>query len=41
MERHHLFPRAYLQRLGYSSTRDRNQIANYALVEWKDNIDIL
>ncbi|MCA9239766.1 MAG: DUF262 domain-containing protein [Planctomycetales bacterium] len=40
IERHHLFPRGYLQRLGYDSTRDRNQIANYALVEWKDNIDI-
>lgn len=40
MERHHLFPKAYLQRIGYDSTRDRNQIANYALVEWADNIDI-
>ncbi len=40
IERHHLFPRAYLQRLGFDSTRQRNQIANYALVEWKDNIDI-
>lgn len=40
IERHHLFPRGYLQKIGYGSTRDRNQIANYALVEWKDNIDI-
>lgn len=40
LERHHLFPKAYLQREGYESTRDRNQIANYALVEWNDNIDI-
>lgn len=40
IERHHIFPRAYLQRIGYESTRDINQIANYALVEWKDNIDI-
>ena len=40
IERHHLFPKAYLQRLGYDGTRDCNQIANYALVEWADNIDI-
>lgn len=40
IERHHLFPRAYLRRLGFKSTRETNQIANYALVEWKDNIDI-
>lgn len=40
LERHHLFPKAYLQRMGYSEQRDRNQIANYALVEWDDNINI-
>lgn len=40
LERHHLFPKAYLQRLGFSEQRDRNQIANYALVEWDDNISI-
>lgn len=39
-ERHHLFPRAYLKRLGFDSTSDSNQIANYALVEWHDNIAI-
>jgi hypothetical protein len=40
VERHHLFPRAYLKRIGLTSTRDINQVANFALVEWKDNIDI-
>jgi hypothetical protein len=40
IERHHLFPRAYLETLGLTSTRDTNQIANFALVEWADNIDI-
>lgn len=40
MERHHLFPKAYLKRLGYDSVRETNQIANYALVEWGDNTDI-
>ena len=40
IERHHLYPRGYLRTLGITSTRDTNQIANYALVEWTDNIDI-
>jgi len=40
IERHHLFPRAYLKKLGVTSTRDTNQIANFALVEWPDNIEI-
>jgi hypothetical protein len=40
IERHHLFPKAYLKRFGITETRDTNQIANYALVEWQDNIEI-
>jgi hypothetical protein len=40
LERHHLFPKAYLNKIGYSSTRDTNQIANYAYVEWMDNVKI-
>lgn len=41
VEKHHLFPKDYLkQTLGYSSTRQINQVANQALVEWSDNIDI-
>ena len=40
VERHHLFPRKYLKEMGIISTRDTNQIANYALVEWRDNISI-
>ncbi|MBI2806082.1 MAG: DUF262 domain-containing protein [Planctomycetes bacterium] len=39
-ERHHLNPKAYLARKGITETRDTNQIANYALVEWSDNIAI-
>ena len=39
-ERHHLFPKGYLAKLGIAEIRDTNQIANYALVEWTDNIDI-
>ncbi|OYV82042.1 MAG: hypothetical protein B7Z73_17440, partial [Planctomycetia bacterium 21-64-5] len=40
VERHHLFSKKYLKGLAITSTRDTNQIANYALVEWDDNIAI-
>ena len=33
IERHHLFPKGYLAKLGIKELRDTNQIANYALVE--------
>jgi hypothetical protein len=41
IERHHLFPKNFLKRKGIMEKSDVNQIANYALVEWSDNIDIL
>jgi hypothetical protein len=40
LERHHLFPRQYLKKIGIQDLRDINQIANYTLLEWKENIDI-
>lgn len=40
LERHHLFPKKHLIKLGIEGIRDTNQIANYALVEWDDNIAI-
>lgn len=40
LERHHLYPKDWLFKNGVVDQRDRNQIANYALVEWSDNIDI-
>ncbi len=40
LERHHLFPKAYLKTLGIHEVRDTNQIANYAMVEWGDNMKI-
>lgn len=40
LERHHLFPKAWLTRNGITEKRDINQIANFALVEWSDNIAI-
>lgn len=40
LERHHLFPKAWLMRNGITEQREYNQIANFALVEWSDNIAI-
>jgi hypothetical protein len=40
LERHHLFPRAYLRAIGINDRRLVNQVANYTLVEWKDDISI-
>lgn len=40
LERHHLFPKAYLNKNGINEQRQTNQIANYAWVEWMDNINI-
>lgn len=40
LERHHLFPRAYLERNGITERRAINQLANYALLEWPENLDI-
>lgn len=40
LERHHLFPKAWLIKNGVSEQREINQIANFALVEWSDNIEI-
>lgn len=40
LERHHLFARNHLKSRGITERREVNQIANYALVEWSDNIAI-
>lgn len=40
LERHHLFPKRHLHKIDVKELRDTNQIANYALVEWDDNIAI-
>lgn len=40
LERHHLFPRKWLERQGVEDLKQINQIANFALLEWPDNIDI-
>jgi hypothetical protein len=40
LERHHLFPRAWLEASGETDRKVINQVANYALLEWPENIDI-
>lgn len=40
LEKHHLFPKAYLKSLGYPDSKI-NQMANHTFIDWKDNMDIL
>jgi hypothetical protein len=40
VERHHLFPRAFLIKNGITGTTNTNQIANFAYLEWFDNISV-
>lgn len=40
LERHHLFPKAWLTNNGVDDLKVINQQANFALIEWPDNIDI-
>jgi hypothetical protein len=40
LERHHLFPRGWLEGQGVNDLKQINQMANFALLEWPDNIDI-
>ena len=40
IDRHHIFPKHYLEMLGYEDDRDRNQVANYTYIDYPTNIDI-
>jgi len=40
IDRHHLFPRGWLEKQGVDDTKIINQLANFALLEWPDNIRI-
>jgi hypothetical protein len=40
IDRHHLFPKAWLQRSGIADFKLINQVANFAYVEWPDNLSI-
>lgn len=40
LQRHHLFPKKYLEGLGITDVKQVNQIANLAVLEWHDNLKI-
>ena len=37
---HHVFPKNYLHKIGLTSVKDTNQVANFVYLEYKDNIKI-
>ena len=40
IDRHHIFPKHYLETIGIEDDRDRNQVANYTYIDYPTNIDI-
>ena len=40
IDRHHIFPKHYLETIGFEDDRDRNQVANYTYIDYPTNIDI-
>lgn len=40
VDKHHIFPKHYLEKIGYNNDRDRNQIANFTYLDYTTNIDI-
>ncbi len=40
IDKHHIFPKNYLTGIGFTSDRDRNQIANFTYLDYATNIDI-
>jgi Putative DNA-binding domain len=40
VEEHHLFPRGYLATQGVTERKQVSQIANFALLEWPDNVKV-
>lgn len=40
IDKHHIFPKHYLSEIGFSSDRERNQIANFTYLDYAANIDI-
>ena len=40
VDKHHIFPKHYLEKIGYSNDRDRNQIANFTYLDYATNFDI-
>lgn len=40
IDKHHIFPKHYLEEIGIGDDRDRNQIANFTYLDYNTNIDI-
>lgn len=40
VDKHHIFPKHYLEKIGFNNDRDRNQIANFTYLDYATNIDI-
>lgn len=40
VDKHHIFPKHYLEEIGIESDRDRNQLANFTYLDYNTNIDI-
>lgn len=40
IDKHHIFPKNYLYKIGYENDRDRNQIANFTYIDYATNIEI-
>jgi hypothetical protein len=40
IDKHHIFPKKYLEKIGISNDRDRNQIANFTFLDYNTNISI-
>jgi hypothetical protein len=40
IDKHHIFPKNYLEKIGYKSDRDKNQVANFTYLDYGTNIEI-
>jgi hypothetical protein len=40
IDKHHIFPKKYLEKIGIANDRDRNQLANFTYLDYNTNIDI-
>ena len=40
IDKHHIFPKHYLTKIGFTSDRERNQLANFTYLDYTRNIDI-
>lgn len=40
IDKHHIFPKHYLSKIGYEKDRDRNQVANFTYLDYNTNIYI-